>query len=254
MLLISPNWGTTFTLPSDWNPANNRVECIGAGQTGGTGYAGVGAQGGFGGDYAAVINWNVPANTLLHISIGSPGAAWNAGSLAPFGGNTWISTTTVAPINVSQGAFALGGAQSGSSIGNITYDGGLCGFSNPSPTYYHGGGGGGAAGPNGDGRNGFNSTGGFGDNTFGGAGGTGSIGGGTSGGDGTEYTSTFDSTTAGSGGGGGGDHGLVNGGDGGLYGGGGGGGGWDSIDVAGSPGGAGQQGVIILTYDSIVEG
>jgi len=178
--------GVSYTLPSNWNPSNNLVECIGGGGNGNSGASGAGppGNGGPGGGYASVTNLNIAAGTTMTVSSG-------------IAADTWISSTGSAPTSTSQGVLAQGGSSGSTQIGSVTYTGGTAG------PY-----GGGAAGPNGNGA------GNVGDAGYGGA--AGSLPSGT-GGSGTEYGSY--------GSGGGGGYGSSSaGGTGGSYGGGGGGG------------------------------
>ena len=255
--------GTSVTLPSSWNPANNTIEVIGGGQGGQDGRTNSGGIGGIGGSYAKIINFGSPSNSYT-ISIGH-GSSDAASKISA--GNTWFSNTGSAPTSTTQGVLAAGGGQIQSSIGIITFNGGS-GGSGGTGSLVGGGGGGGAAGPNSNGNNGSNATGdggagGQGDGTFGGAGGATDTGGGPYiGSAGSEWTVSNTSisgtglsllpvaSTAGSGGGGGGGSGTAgdSGGIGGNYGAGGGGGSWNNIDVTSYPGASGTNGLIVLTW------
>ena len=139
--------GTSYTLPADFNPRNNTIECYGGGAYGNQGGS---YNGGGGGAYASVINLNIRAGTIVQIQIGSTGVAgssdtwFNASSLANAASNG--PTVSVA----AQGGVANGGGQASNSTGAFKTNGGNGGGSN----YYAGGGGGGAGGPNGNGANG----------------------------------------------------------------------------------------------------
>jgi hypothetical protein len=236
--------GTSYTLPSNWNPANNKIEAIGAGAAGSmagglkTNEAGAGGRGG---SYARISNWPVAALTTLTIQVGSAGT------------DSWISNTGSYPTTTAQGVLAIGGLGA-ASVGTVTYLGGNGGTGESGFTYDAAGGGGGAAGPNGAGANGTNAAsaiggaGGRGDNVTGGIGGTtSSTGAPNPGGAGTEITNSIGS---GGGGGGGGIYTNYTGAAGGSYGGGGGGGAWGGSGTGGAQGsgGAGGAGIIILTY------
>lgn len=205
--------GTLWTVPADWNSANNTIECVGSGWKGafdaGTG---IGSPGG-GGAYARKNNVALTPGSSIPYHIGA----------ASSGGSTSFNNALVIAVNAIG---SNGGAASGC-VGDVVYSGGN-GYLNFS-TY---GGGGGAAGPHGDGVSSTGNNGGSGDAGFGGVGGAYPAG---IGGNGTEWG------TAGCGGGG--ASGLVgtgSGARGGFYGAGGG------IGFTGV--GAGIQGVIVITY------
>jgi hypothetical protein len=259
--------GTSFTLPADWNPANNTVECYGAGAPG-TATGGYNNTGGGGGAWAQVSNLNISASTAVNIQIGSTGSA-----------DTWFNATSVANAvsngtSVScaaKGSSSSAGGAASSSCGTSKNNGGGGGAGNGGLTF--GGGGGGAGGPSGPGADGgsaggSNSGGGGGANngTAGaspgaggngrGGGGGGSSGGGNAtansggggggsngaaGGNGALDNSVYSDGSHGPGGGGGGA--AVAGGNAGGYGGGGGGG--------YSTGGSETDGLIVLTYVSV---
>lgn len=218
--------GSTFTIPSDFNPAKSyAIECIGGGQSG-EAVAGPSA-GGIGGGYAKIT-------TLAGIA---PGNVYTV-SVGVAGANTWFKSTAT--------VLAAGGGSGTPQVGSVTRAGGAGGSGNVQA----GGGGGGAAGPNGNGVPGVNApsstvpgAGGAGDNGFGGAGG---LAPGGSGQPGSEWHVTGDGDV-GSGGGGAGGYFPIAGGDGGDYGGGGGGAG----SRGGVPGafGDGVPGLIVFTYE-----
>jgi hypothetical protein len=211
--------GTSYTLPADFNPGNNTIECYGGGASGAGGSVQVG---GGGGAYAAVTNINLSAGSVVQIQIGGTG-------LYP-GTDTWFNATSLANAvsngaSISCGAQGAGnggqqyGGQASSSCGTTKYNGGN---GNAGGGYPGGGGGGGAAaGPNGPGASG-----GTGDNSGGGGGGgganNGGIGGNASGGNGgaggvnrlgggagAGGTASGNSTVGAGGGGGGGGHGST---------------------------------------------
>lgn len=175
-------FGSSWTVPSDWNSSNNTIECIGAGFAGG-------------GAYALRNNLSLTAGYPVSYHVGSTS---NTASVA----STWFSSTGTV---LAAGSTSATGALASACVGNTKYSGGNF--------YYNGttGGSGGAAGPHGAGANGTSSGGGAGDAGYGGAGGTMSSKDGSAG---TEWG------TAGSGGGGIALGGPTDG-VGGLYGGGG---------------------------------
>lgn len=247
--------GTTWTVPSDWNSANNTIEVIGGGGGGGGGKTGAGAGSGSGGGagaYAKISNLTLTAGGSVTIQVGASGAGGAAGSNGTAGTATFFNGATctgasVCGANGSNGltTSATGGAggTTANSVGTTKFAGGN-GGGGSTTSGVSAGGGGGAAGLNGAGNSAAAgpSAGGSGDAGFGGAGGAAGFNG-MAGGNGTEYDATH-----GSGGGGGGDNVVASGGvggAGGLYGAGGGGGGGKGT------GGNGNQGLIIVTYTPV---
>lgn len=241
----------SYSVPSDWDSANNSVQTLGAGGGGGGCNNGQGGGGG-GGAYSAQTNIALSGGGTATYQIGTAGttaSATNGGD----GGDTWFNGATLGAATVGskggvgggtgnsgQGAGGAGGA-SGSGIGTTKNSGGS-GANGTSGT--SGGGGGGAAGPAGVGGNASTSNGGTGNNGTDGTGGTGN---GGNGGNGTVFGASH-----GSGGGGAGrtTASTTIPGSGGNYGGGG-GGPRHSGSVAGGPA---SQGLIVVTYESMVRG
>src|SRR5262249_37458762 len=68
--------GTTWTVPSDWNNANNTIEVIGGGGGSGGGFGSVLAGGGGGGGgYSKVVNLTLTPNATVSIQVGAGGSA-----------------------------------------------------------------------------------------------------------------------------------------------------------------------------------
>lgn len=135
--------GSTWAVPSNWNSANNTIECIGAGGNGSNAATVAGAGGG-GGAYALENNVTLTPGSTVNIQIGTAGGG--PGST----GDTYLkdnSSTTVVLArggsNASSGSGGAGGDTT-NSIGDTKYAGGDGGSSGAS--LYGGGGGGGAAG------------------------------------------------------------------------------------------------------------
>jgi hypothetical protein len=257
-LLVSPTGSNqTFTSPGTWNSANNKIECIGAGAGGGGSSASdtPWPGGGGGGGYSAITNFSfaAPGTTTATYQIGSGGAGGivtTVGLDGGVGGDTWFNATTLAgssvgahgggSLNNGSGSLAtpaggLGGSVTGAQ-GTTKLAGGAGGAGGSGTG--NGGGGGGSAGPSGAGGAGVvgpTSTGGSADN--------GTVAGGAKGSNGNSGTE-FDGTH-GCGSGGGGGANAAAGKTGGLYGGGGGGGSTSTVDVNG---GAGAQGIVVLTW------
>ncbi|MDO8576017.1 MAG: hypothetical protein Q7R90_01750 [bacterium] len=278
--------GTSWSVPSDWNNSNNTIEVIGGGGGGGNGNDGSSGGGGGGGGYSKVSNIALTPGPVS-LRVGSGGAISVSGGNTFFcdatsGCNQIQSGHVVvgakggtrggsAQSAVSAGAGGVGGSAA-SGVGGVKYSGGSGGAGwVPSQDDCTGGaGGGGAAGLHGAGLAGedgdntscgypggtFYGKGGVGDSGFGGAGGVdGGNGDGGVGGNGAEWDASHGS----GGGGGGGGYQPVpfgvatrSGGVGGAYGGGGGGGasgfGWGT-DGSGA---SGKQGIIVITYTTVV--
>lgn len=241
---------TSFARPADWNPKNNTIECVGRGGNGGGGSVGAGSGGPGGGGGAYAIARNVDPTFPVVIAFGSP-ANWSDTDWGTeFGGDGSGNTARfpyTGPIPYCRANNGVGGnptmGGSGGLGGQIHRNipsgatGGFSGGAGGVPDYPAGGGGGGAAGPNGNG---------------GGGGSFGSGNGGAGNGGITPAQPTLGVAgnsvavwdTYGVGGGGGAGTGnAVPAGAGGSYGGGGGGGGYISA------GGAGQPGLIIITWE-----
>lgn len=243
--------GTSYAIPADWNNSMNSIEVIG----GGAGGAGNGGGGGGGGAYSKAVN--VTLSGTVGYAVGAGGGSNTSGGDTYFCNSTSncasIAGTAVvagAKGGVSSGTTAGGaGGASASGVGSTKYSGGNGGGD---ADVYRAGAGGGAAGKNGAGNDATGAgVGGSGDAGSGGAGGAAGTNGtnAVAGSAGTEWDATH-----GSGGGGGagyidGNNSLSGvGGAGGAYGAGGGGGGGDGISSASTSGGAGSQGLIVISY------
>jgi len=231
--------GSSWTVPSNWNNANNIIECLGAGANGVGDSRNTNAGGG--GAYAKIINLNLTPGANVSYHIGTPASS-----------DTTFNGTSLGACSVgAKGAVGKIGGTAAASVGTTKYSGGNGQYA-----------GGGAAGPYGAGTNGSSSIagdGGDGDAGLGGAGGTGSH---PDGSPGSEWGSSH-----GSGGGGVSGRGYVSGigsaltasatdgGDGGIYGAGGGVGGYaraaNGDTAIGNPG-AGTGGLIKITYTPTV--
>lgn len=246
-LIIS---GSSTTVQGDWNSADNRIDCIGAGGDGASGFANFGdpygGGGGGGAAWARKANLTLTPSASVSYQVGTTGDTWYSASgtvLAKAGSNASAQT---------QGA----GGSSGSSVGDSKSAGGNGGngYSPGGAGNRGGGGGGGAGGPNGAGAAGSTATsgtGGAGGTADNGQGGAGASPSGNNGGVGTSGSSggfnPSGATNAGPGGGGSGGVGSTptSGGDGGAYGGGSAGGGGNAS--SGANGGTQGRGCIFLT-------
>jgi hypothetical protein len=271
--LTSPTGSNqTWTSPADWDNADNSIECIGAGASGGHrgNTTGTGSGGGAGA-YGKALDHTVssPGTDTRTYQIGTGGTGVAASTNGNPGTSTWFNDTAF-PTAVTDNTKASGqrglngvqgsGAQNGgpggaaaSGSGSTRNDGGAGGDGNS--TGGHGCGGGGAGGTTAAGlqptlANGNVSTpGGAGGTANGGTAGAASDGLGGAGGNGG--TGTVWDASHGAGGGGGGCRngtGSNGGGAGGLYGGGGGGCGSQSVGNTG----AGAQGIIVVIYTPLI--
>ncbi|WP_316233741.1 RHS repeat-associated core domain-containing protein [Bradyrhizobium sp. SZCCHNPS2010] len=243
---------TTWTVPGDWNNADNSIEAIGGGGGGGGSVGGQqGANGGGGGEYRKSVNVTLTSGTSIPIVIGAGG---QGGTAAPSNGSTGTATTfngAMLIANPGQGGAVSGLATAsaaaggtGGTGGTVHFDGGP-GGARLTLTAGAGAGGGGAGGRNGPGAAGGSS---------GGSGPGGAGGGGANGGSAgasvpsSNAGASGGNNASGTGGGAGGSVGVVStagsngGGAAGSNGGGGGGGGGLSNSVTGD-GGAGGAGL-----------
>jgi hypothetical protein len=146
--------GTSWTVPADWNSADNRVEVIGGGgggQTANSSFAGSGAGGGA---YSKIANISLGGGNTIAIQVGEGGLP------SAVGGDTWFNGTSIGTSSVGAKGGGGGADNSGgfggsasSGLGETKFSGGngaAVGGSNP----WTGAGGGGAAGPNGAGGDG----------------------------------------------------------------------------------------------------
>lgn len=144
-----PGDNASYSLPADWNNADNKIECIGPGGNGSTRVSSSqGGNGGGGGAYAASTNVNLGTGPIVTRALtgGSGGACYvqnTAGTKvvqADFGANAAASNN-----GAGRGGLVAG------CIGDVKTAGGNGGNSVVGDA---GGGGGGAAGPTGVGGNG----------------------------------------------------------------------------------------------------
>lgn len=235
--------GSSWNVPSDFNPFLNSIELIGGGGSGAPGTTNTnGGGGGGGGEYRRLVNFDPAGLTSIPYAIGA-----GSSSSSPGGDTSWNNGMVVAK-GGSSSTTATGAAGGTGGTGGDGKNGGTGGNGSSGTGNRGGGGGGGAAGPHSVGNNGAAAVGatagagGAGGSPNGGAAGT--AGGGV-GGDGT----TWDGTDGPGGGGGGGNSGVLDGGAGGEWGGSSGGGG--STAVASGNRTNGKNGVIVITYYAI---
>lgn len=224
----------TFGIPSDFNPADNRVTCIGSGGSGSARVSSTrGGCGGGGGACAFSLNVNLTAGVTVDVSVGAGGGTVRTLIKDGIGGTTQVQadfgvTGTITPTAGAGGLVA-------NCIGGSRFAGGS-GFAVPTSTSF-GGGAGGAAGLSGAGTTATTQAGGAADNSTVTGGAANTIGN-----NGTEFDSTH-----GSGSGAGGANAAGSGKSGGQYGGGGSGASSTNATTAG----AGFQGLIALEYNPV---
>lgn len=264
-LTTTPGSNQTYTSDPTWNNANNTIECLGGGATGGASVGAGWASGGGAGAYSKITNFTfaTPGTTTATYNIGKGGTANTvstvstiangvAGTVTYFNASAdpgnGADNTKVSAAPGSAGAAVTTGTATGGAGGLTTAGWGqtkTAGGNGANATLATTpGGAGGAAGPFGNGANGISTSGGGADAGHGGTGGTS----GANGGNGTEWDASH-----GSGGGGGSKTtsaaGTATAGAGGLYGGGSGGATNThnlTGDAATSP--AASQGIIVLTW------
>jgi len=121
----------TWTVPNDWNPTNNKIECYGAG---GDGAAYSGRSGG-GGNYASISNFNLTPGSNVSIFVGTVDVYVNT---------IFSSTTTLmatgAALAGSVGTTILPGGASGGTdtagAGPLGGAGGAAGVSSTNTVYH----------------------------------------------------------------------------------------------------------------------
>lgn len=145
----------TWTVPSNWNSANNTIELIGAGGAGGTGSNSTAGGGGGGGAYTKYTNQTLTPSSVLNCQVG----------LGNSGSDTWLSSASTmiarAASVITGQTGGAGGATTTVGSPTLSYAGGN-GSSNVGTSSgagsNGGGGGGGAAGPLGPGKTGTGTT------------------------------------------------------------------------------------------------
>jgi hypothetical protein len=146
---------STWPIPSDWDPLNNRIVLLGGGG-GGSGASGfatgsIGGGGGGGGGLRIIDNYSATAPSTVSYTVGAGGTAGPAGSPSVAGGG---GTTSFGPQSATGGSGSTTNPASSTAGGNGgtgTYSGGkggdASGFTGtPFGSGSGGGGGGGAAG------------------------------------------------------------------------------------------------------------
>lgn len=106
-VILSTTGAGTWTIPSDWDSANNTIELIAAGANGGNqispgGFPG-GGTGGGGGQYAKLANFAASPGDVIsfHVGVGA-GNTSNSSPAAPQSGDSWWQAATTV---FAQGAY-----------------------------------------------------------------------------------------------------------------------------------------------------
>ena len=114
--------GTSWTVPGDWNPGSNTIECIG----GGAGGKSNGGGGGGGGAYSKVSNLSLTGSVTYQIGDG--------GGVNVAGSDTWFNGASLAASSVGAKGGSLGIATAGgvgglasAGTGTTKYNGGTGG-------------------------------------------------------------------------------------------------------------------------------
>jgi hypothetical protein len=201
---LSTTATSPFTVPADWNSANNTIDVFGGGGGGRNGYSGGG-----GGAHSRITNQALTPGASVNFSVGAGGLGplpASAGLDGLPGGDTWFGGTNYATSLVAakgggggaSGAVGAGGDAT-AGIGASKHSGGSGGTE--FGTGFNAGGGGGAGGPNGNGANAGNGSGNgnSGGGSGGGAGGGGAVGADPSGNAGANGGAAFDATAGGAG-------------------------------------------------------
>ncbi len=169
-IFLTTTGAGSWTVPADWNDADNSIEVIGAGGGGRSGTGTTRGGGAGGGGYSKITNLDLTPAASVSYQVGAGGGSGTAGGDTYFNdldaSGTVCSSDGVtgqsvcakggSPPNTGNNNGGAGGAAA-SGVGTLKYSGGTGGASPGVSSDHLGGGGGGAAGPNGNGGNGGNS-------------------------------------------------------------------------------------------------
>ena len=144
--------GTSWTVPKDWNNAQNQIECIGGGGGGRAERWSAPGGGGGGGAYSSITNLTLTPGATLAYKIGAGGASGAPGEDTFFGDAAFATAKVGAKGGGSAAAGPSIGGAAAEGIGATKFSGGNGGAGG----VRGGGGGGGAGGPKGDGAPGGN--------------------------------------------------------------------------------------------------
>jgi hypothetical protein len=93
-VVLTTDSGSTWTVPADWNNADNSIACIGGGGGGEMGTIN-GGGGGAGGGYSSISNLALTRGATVTLQVGTAGAAGTAG------GDTWFNGANPAASSVA---------------------------------------------------------------------------------------------------------------------------------------------------------
>jgi hypothetical protein len=135
--IIILNSGTSWTVPSDWNSADNKIEVWGGGAGGHSNNNVSLAGAGGGGGYSSITNLALTPSDSIGYVIGAGGVGETQPSPPGDGGGTWFNGTSLSACSVSangglagttSGTGGLGGSTTGV-VGSTKYAGGNGGSS-----------------------------------------------------------------------------------------------------------------------------
>jgi len=160
--------GTSWTVPADWNSANNNIYLIGGGGGGSGSVAAstsgnhVSGSGGGGGGFTAATNVTLTPSSSVTFAIGAAGTAGTGGgttsSTAGAGGTTSFNSGAYSATGGGGASTTTTTTTVGSAGTGSTFNGGAGGLGNGTTNATRGGGGGGGSGGiDGAGQNGGNS-------------------------------------------------------------------------------------------------
>jgi len=157
MTVITFTANSFWTVPNDWNPTNNTIECYGSGAAGVTPVGNTSGAGGNGGNYAKIVNYSTTVGSNLSVVVGSQ-AYYNSFFVntstvmaTGAGGSGSVGTTILTGGYGGAGGHATGGGGGGAGAGPLGGAGGAGGdytytSSSNSGGYVGGGGSGGSSG------------------------------------------------------------------------------------------------------------
>ena len=107
--------GTSWTVPLDWNSANNSIETIGGGGGGQSANPDFAGSGGGGGGYSKISNLSLSGGGSITVQVGAAGSPNSAG------GDTYFNGINLAASSVGAKGGAAGSNASGGTGGNQAF-------------------------------------------------------------------------------------------------------------------------------------
>jgi len=89
-VFLTTTGSNTYSVPSDWNSANNTVETVGAGAGGGGGSGSNGGGGGAGGGYSKATNVSLTGGGSASYTVGVKGTGGSVSGNGTAGGDTFL--------------------------------------------------------------------------------------------------------------------------------------------------------------------